>query len=217
MAGLSFLVTGILESLERDEAGELIKQYGGKVMSTVGKRLNYLIVGEESGPKKVAQAEEYGVKIISEDDFLDLIRKSMEEKTENNKTENGLKKSPKEERKTKFSPKKVKSEKSDNKPSPTKKTSPPKRNISKEKSEDSSPDGKRVKIENDKNTEKTVENGIKIKEEKLENVPEKAVKSIDSSQSKKVSDEIVAWVDKYKPTSVKEIVGQQGAASNVVK
>lgn len=78
MAGLSFLVTGILESLEREEINELVKQYGGKVMSTVGKRLNYLIVGEEAGPKKVAQATDYGIKIISEDDFLNLIRQSSD-------------------------------------------------------------------------------------------------------------------------------------------
>ncbi|CAD7093602.1 unnamed protein product [Hermetia illucens] len=64
LAGLSFLVTDILESLEREECNSLIKDLGGKVSSTVGKRLDYLVVGEEAGPKKLATAQDLGIKVI---------------------------------------------------------------------------------------------------------------------------------------------------------
>lgn len=49
LIGITFLVSGVLESMERDEANELIKKCGGKVVTTVTKKLNYLVVGEEVG------------------------------------------------------------------------------------------------------------------------------------------------------------------------
>lgn len=45
----TFLVTGVLESMERGEANELIKKCGGKIVTTVSKKLNYLVIGEEVG------------------------------------------------------------------------------------------------------------------------------------------------------------------------
>lgn len=49
LTGMTFLVSGVLESMERDEANELIKKCGGKIVTTVTKKLNYLVVGEEVG------------------------------------------------------------------------------------------------------------------------------------------------------------------------
>ena len=49
LEGKTFLVSGVLESMERDEANELIKKCGGKVVTTVTKKLNYLVIGEEVG------------------------------------------------------------------------------------------------------------------------------------------------------------------------
>lgn len=221
MAGLSFLVTGILESLEREEINELVKQYGGKVMSTVGKRLNYLIVGEEAGPKKVAQATDYGIKIISEDDFLNLIRQS----SDNTESKESLKSPGNKNR----SPHKIKQDNSPLSPknnnmkikdqlSPTIKRSPQKRsfseNIKEEKLESLS--NKQPKVENRSSPKKHSPQTIKIKTENLESIDQKISQTMVTIKTD-IPENMVAWVDKYKPTTIKDIVGQQGAASNVVK
>lgn len=208
LAGLTFLVTGILESLERDEAASIIKELGGKVMTTVGKRLNYLIVGEEAGPKKLAQAEEFGVNVISEDGLLDLIRE---------KSGDLSKQSVKEETKL-ISPKKVKKsvkEKKDIK------------HIEKVKHESSKKEKKnsdeKLKIHSPKKGIKeekspTKDNKIAVKAEIIETAAvNNGVSEGNVETKKEIDDTTLPWVDKYKPTSVKEIVGQFGPTSNVSK
>lgn len=49
------MVTGILDSLERNEAEELIQKYGGRAVNAVSGKVNYIIVGEEAGPAKLAK------------------------------------------------------------------------------------------------------------------------------------------------------------------
>lgn len=215
------MVTGILESLEREEVNDLVKQYGGKVMSTVGKRLNYLIVGEEAGPKKVAQATDYGIKIISEDEFLDMIRQSSNDaviKTTGNNPGHKNKNSQEiMENNLSLSPInnniKIKSPLS-----PTINRSPQKRNIFESNIEIKleSPPKKMIKLEAKSNFEEISEETIKIKTEKNNFLDEKLPKSINTIKTE-ISENMTAWVDKYKPTTVKDIVGQQGSASNVVK
>ncbi len=74
LAGAKFLVTGALKNFTRIEIKEEIEKYGGKIISSVSKNLNYLIVGENLG-SKVKKAEKLGtVKIISEDEFLEMIK-----------------------------------------------------------------------------------------------------------------------------------------------
>ena len=51
----------------------IIKQNGGKVVSSVSAKLNFLVAGDNMGPAKLEKANELGVKIISEDDFLKMI------------------------------------------------------------------------------------------------------------------------------------------------
>lgn len=53
MAGLTFVVTGVLETIEREAAGSLIEQCGGRVTSNVSRKTSYIVVGDEAGPKKV--------------------------------------------------------------------------------------------------------------------------------------------------------------------
>lgn len=74
LAGLNFVLTGVFESLERDEAGAIIKDLGGKVTTALSKKTNYMVVGDEAGPAKLAKAEDMGTIILSEDGLLDLIR-----------------------------------------------------------------------------------------------------------------------------------------------
>lgn len=72
-AGLKFLTTGVLDSLDRDECKRIIEKYGGHIISGVTKKLDYLIVGEDSGYAKIQKANELNVKQINEDQFLQLI------------------------------------------------------------------------------------------------------------------------------------------------
>jgi DNA ligase (NAD+) len=71
--GQSFVVTGTLDSMTRDEAHKKIIQLGGKIASAISKNTDYLIVGVEPG-SKLEKAKKLGVKIIDENDFLKLLR-----------------------------------------------------------------------------------------------------------------------------------------------
>ena len=72
LAGLTFVVTGGLESFTRDGIAETITAHGGKASSSVSKKTNYLLVGAEPG-SKLAKAEELGVTIIDETAFKNLL------------------------------------------------------------------------------------------------------------------------------------------------
>ena len=55
LEGLTFVITGVLESLERDDAADIIKKYGGKVTTSISGRTSYIVVGEEAGESKLAK------------------------------------------------------------------------------------------------------------------------------------------------------------------
>jgi hypothetical protein len=79
LQGLAFVVTGILESLDRDEAKQLIEHYGGKVMGNVGKSTTHVVVGTEPGLaklEKMKQLQNAGSKIdqVDEEGLFELIR-----------------------------------------------------------------------------------------------------------------------------------------------
>ncbi len=71
--GLTFVLTGTLPTMTRDEASEMIKALGGKVSSSVSKKTSYVIAGEAAG-SKLTKATELGVKVIDEEEFLSLCR-----------------------------------------------------------------------------------------------------------------------------------------------
>jgi DNA ligase (NAD+) len=71
-AGLTFVLTGTMESLSREEAGELIRARGGAVTSSVSKNTSYVVAGEKAG-SKLTKAEELGVKVLDEAAFLKMI------------------------------------------------------------------------------------------------------------------------------------------------
>ena len=55
MDGLTFVITGILESIEREEAADLIQRYGGKVTQSVSKKTSYVMVGRDPGESKLSK------------------------------------------------------------------------------------------------------------------------------------------------------------------
>ncbi len=72
LLGLTFVLTGTLPTMTRDEASELIKKNGGKVSGSVSKKTSYVVAGEEAG-SKLTKAKELGVNIIDEDGLIRLI------------------------------------------------------------------------------------------------------------------------------------------------
>ena len=72
VTGKTFVLTGTLPTLGRDEAQELIEKAGGKVSSSVSKKTDYVVAGEEAG-SKLAKAQELGVKILDEDGLKRLL------------------------------------------------------------------------------------------------------------------------------------------------
>ena len=72
LIGKTFVLTGTLPILSRDDASKLIRDAGGNVTSSVSKNTNYLLAGEEAG-SKLDKAKELGVKILSEKEFLDML------------------------------------------------------------------------------------------------------------------------------------------------
>lgn len=71
--GQVFVLTGSLETFTRDEAGNMIEKLGGKISSSVSKKTNYVLAGEEAGSKLV-KAEKLGVTIITEEQFKEMIK-----------------------------------------------------------------------------------------------------------------------------------------------
>ena len=69
LAGKTFVLTGTLEHYSRDEAGEIIEKLGGKTSSSVSKKTDYVLAGEDAG-SKLKKAQELGITIISEEEFI---------------------------------------------------------------------------------------------------------------------------------------------------
>lgn len=72
LSGMTFVLTGTLQSMTRDEASDKIKMYGGKTSSSVSKKTSYVVAGENSG-SKFDKAVSLGVTILNEDEFMKLI------------------------------------------------------------------------------------------------------------------------------------------------
>ena len=74
LAGQSFVITGTLQSMGRDAAAEKIRELGGTFQTAVAKDTTYLVAGGKVGASKLKKAEQYGTKIINEQEFLQIIK-----------------------------------------------------------------------------------------------------------------------------------------------
>jgi replication factor C subunit 1 len=75
--GLTFVTSGVLRSLESEEAVDLIKRYGGRVTSAVSSKTSYLLLGKDGGKLKSEAAAKHGTKIIDEKQLFDMIAASL--------------------------------------------------------------------------------------------------------------------------------------------
>lgn len=73
LAGKVFVLTGTLQNMTRDEASAIIKSHGGKTSSSVSKKTSYVLAGENAG-SKLDKAKDLGVIILTENDFLEMIK-----------------------------------------------------------------------------------------------------------------------------------------------
>lgn len=73
LAGASIVVSGVFERMSRDELKALIESYGGKNVGSISAKTTYLVAGENMGPAKLEKAQKLGVKILSEQEFYDLL------------------------------------------------------------------------------------------------------------------------------------------------
>lgn len=72
-AGVTFVLTGSLSKFTREEASRIIETYGGKTAGSVSKKTGIVLAGEAAG-SKLKKANELGIKVISEDEFLDMLK-----------------------------------------------------------------------------------------------------------------------------------------------
>jgi len=73
LKGQIFVVSGVFHQLSRNELKKAIEDNGGKVSSSISKKTNFIIAGDNMGPSKLKKAQDLGVEIISEQDFIDKI------------------------------------------------------------------------------------------------------------------------------------------------
>lgn len=204
LQGLVFVLSGVFDSLDREEASELVKKYGGKVTTSVSRNTSYLVVGVEAGESKLKKAEQLGTKQIDEDGLLELIAtlpgKESKEATPKRAGSGSskLKKfaresEPKES--VKLGPQSASPSTPSSSASSLTSTTTPKRSLSSSQASLASQ-----------------ESGSPSS-----STSSPRTQSISSQELSSRSEEALMWVDKYKPASTKNIIGQQGGASNVRK
>lgn len=75
LAGLTFVFTGVLDTLERGAGQELVKRHGGKTTTAPSKKTSFVVLGNDAGPKKLETIEQFGLRTINEEGLYELIRR----------------------------------------------------------------------------------------------------------------------------------------------
>ncbi|MCJ8749186.1 hypothetical protein PDJAM_G00173520 [Pangasius djambal] len=196
LEGCVFVLTGVLESMEREDAKSLIERYGGKVTGNVSRKTTYLVLGRDSGASKTEKAHSFGTKVINEDELLELIRTKPGRKSKYEiaaEAESKATKSRTPDSKVKRTP-------------PARKVSPQKPSASKSSP---SPRKSRPSSSSTPGTSRASRQGSSSEVRKtLEFGAGKSAPSVAEDDGASL-----LWVDKYRPRSLKNLIGQQGEQS----
>ncbi|VVC97578.1 unnamed protein product [Leptidea sinapis] len=185
--------------------------------------VTHVLVGDDAGPAKTAKAQELGIKIISEDDFLKMISESLvkkvkvEPKPNKDKTIKDVKKDANHGKSKLKEEKEEAKQNNHDKLKSRKDTSIEKsKYFDKEKQSISNVKEEKVKIEMNDVVDKDEIHNDKIMKQSEDNQSKMSCGQ-DMTNQKNTSAPSLMWVDKYKPQSIKSIIGQQGEGSNVKK
>ncbi|OLN92148.1 Replication factor C subunit 1 [Colletotrichum chlorophyti] len=75
LSGLTFVFTGVLQTIGREEGQALVKKYGGKVTGAPSSKTSYVVLGDDAGPSKLRKIKEMNIKTINEEGLFELIRR----------------------------------------------------------------------------------------------------------------------------------------------
>ena len=73
LAGKTFIISGVFEKYSREELQHIIEQNGGKIVSSISAKLNYLVAGQNMGPAKLEKAQKLNIPIINDDQLIEMI------------------------------------------------------------------------------------------------------------------------------------------------
>ena len=79
LEGMSIVISGVFSHHSRDEYKLLIEQHGGKNIGSISAKTSFILAGDNMGPAKLQKAEKLGIRIVSEDEFLEMISSSETE------------------------------------------------------------------------------------------------------------------------------------------
>ncbi|OQR75721.1 replication factor C subunit 1-like [Tropilaelaps mercedesae] len=193
LKGIVVVMTGVMDYVEKEEIRDVVERCGGRITGSVSGKTTHLIAGRDSGPTKVAKAESVGAQVLDELGWFAFV----ESKTDRERA---------------FSPKKV--------VDPVEEMA---RSLRREEAEEQT-----GSVKKDENTiNKRAEMMSPNKRQTAKSPSTKVKKEIEAAEYAKVPDAISAnrkdegpslmWVDKYTPSNTKQVIGQQGDKSNVVK
>ncbi|XP_015201424.2 replication factor C subunit 1 [Lepisosteus oculatus] len=195
LEGLTFVLTGVLESMEREDAKSLIERYGGKVTGSISKKTSYLVLGRDSGASKTEKAHSLGTKILDEDGLLDLIRTKPGKRSKYELAAEAEHKKPN----SKGPDRPVKAQTPQKVATPGKKTPTPQKE--QRGAPASSPSTARGSAERGE-----VKKSLSFQREPA------GVKAPQPARQESSGGGLL-WVDKYRPRSLKGLIGQQGEQS----
>ena len=75
--GMSIVISGTFSQHSRDEYKALIEAHGGKNVGSVSKKTSFILAGENMGPEKRKKAEDLGIRLMTEDEFLELVNGNL--------------------------------------------------------------------------------------------------------------------------------------------
>ncbi|ROT43276.1 DNA replication factor C, large subunit [Sodiomyces alkalinus F11] len=75
LTGLTFVFTGVLQTIGREEGQALVKRYGGKITTAPSSKTSYVVLGDDAGPSKLKKIKDFGIKTIDEHGLFELIKR----------------------------------------------------------------------------------------------------------------------------------------------